>query len=99
MQKSIQQQFNTDATVFLQALIDELTARDQMTHLARQIKKHSHNQGDDGGDGSSGSGGDSDGGDDHQQSDRDLCIAYRTIEIAERKHYKAYRQLIRHFDL
>jgi len=86
MQKSIQQQFNTDATVFLQALINELTARDKMTHLARQAKEHLHNH-------------DGDDSDDHDQTCRDLCIAYRTIEVAERKHYKAYRKLIRHFDL
>ena len=80
MQKSIYEQLDTDANVFLQALINELRARDQMTHLARQLKKYPRDPHDD-------------------QTRRDLCIAYRSIQVAERKHYKAYRQLIRHFDL
>ncbi|HAI12598.1 MAG TPA: hypothetical protein DCM28_12900 [Phycisphaerales bacterium] len=30
---------------------------------------------------------------------RDLCIGRRAIQLAERKHYRAYRNLIRHFEL
>jgi hypothetical protein len=36
---------------------------------------------------------------DDQQCYRDLCVARRAIQLAERRHYRAYRHLIRHFEL
>lgn len=36
---------------------------------------------------------------DDNETYRNLCIARRSIQLAERKHYRAYRKLIRHFEL
>ena len=81
MPKNLTHELNDDAKVFLQALINELQARDQFTRLTRHLRETSDNQ------------------TDVAQCYRDLCIARRSIQLAERKHYRAYRNLIRHFEL
>lgn len=81
MPKNLIQELDGDAQNFLQALINELQARDQFTRLVRHLKDGSTTLPDD------------------RQCFRDLCIGRRAIQLAERKHYRAYRKLIRHFEL
>jgi hypothetical protein len=81
MPKNIAHDLNVDAQQFLEALLGELTARDQFTRLTHHLRDNQENI------------------TDEKQCFRDLCIARRAIQLAERKHYRAYRNLIRHFEL
>ncbi len=81
MPKNIAHDLNVDAQQFLEALLNELSARDQFTRLTRHLRDNQQKI------------------TDEKQCFRDLCIARRGIQLAERKHYRAYRNLIRHFEL
>ena len=82
MQNDLQQrQLDHDSQIFLEALLHELGARDELTRMVRELKADPSLS------------------KDGHETYRNLCIARRSIQLAERKHYRAYRKLIRHFEL